>query len=136
MLTLLDTDVTAPTVYWTTIEASLAIVAATLPTLRPIFSHMSPESVIASIRSVLSLHSIRSTAASKTGSNGAREGTKSSSSSVEGLNSDPALDGYPGTHETFVEGPGLHLTSMSRETHEHQDGIVVQKTWERSDSSV
>lgn len=51
---------TAPTIYWSLVEASLAVVSASLPTIRPLFHGMSPESVIRSIRSRISLHSFHS----------------------------------------------------------------------------
>ena len=43
------------------LEAYLGILAACLPTIRFLFKGLSPESVISSIRSALSLHSLRST---------------------------------------------------------------------------
>ena len=42
------------------VESSLGILGACLPTLRPMFKGFSPESVIRSIRSALSLHSLGS----------------------------------------------------------------------------
>lgn len=42
---------------WGQVEASIAVVAACLPTLRPLFHGKSPESLIGSIRSMLSLNS-------------------------------------------------------------------------------
>ena len=44
--------------YWTVPETCIAVVCACLPTLRPIFISMSPESIIGSIRSALSLRSL------------------------------------------------------------------------------
>ena len=44
--------------YWTVPETCIAVVCARLPTLCPIFTGMSPESVIGSIRSALSLRSL------------------------------------------------------------------------------
>ncbi|KAL6715742.1 hypothetical protein ACLMJK_006703 [Lecanora helva] len=46
-------------VAWTTVEPTLGVISACLPTLRPLFAGMSPESLMGSIRSVLSLHSMR-----------------------------------------------------------------------------
>ncbi|KAK3175110.1 hypothetical protein OEA41_002356 [Lepraria neglecta] len=48
-------------VIWTSVEPTLGVIGACLLTLRPLFSGMSPESIIGSIRSALSLHSFRST---------------------------------------------------------------------------
>ena len=45
---------------WFQLEAFLGILAACLPTVRFLFKGLSPESVIDSIRSALSLHSLRS----------------------------------------------------------------------------
>ena len=53
-------DYSAPASYWVIIEASLAIISACLPTIRPVFHSMSPKSIIRSIRSVFSLNSLRS----------------------------------------------------------------------------
>ncbi len=54
-------DDEGPLFYWTIPEGSLATVSACLPTLRPLFHGWSPESLIGSIRSQLSLHSLRGT---------------------------------------------------------------------------
>ncbi|CAF9908946.1 hypothetical protein IMSHALPRED_007544 [Imshaugia aleurites] len=49
-----------PTLYWSIIEASLNIVAACLPTLGPLVADFSVQSAVRSVRSAISLHSIRS----------------------------------------------------------------------------
>ncbi|PQE27152.1 integral membrane protein [Rutstroemia sp. NJR-2017a WRK4] len=43
---------------WSEVEVCIAVIAACLPTLRPLFSGSSPESIIGSIRSVISLSSL------------------------------------------------------------------------------
>lgn len=43
--------------FWPMIQMGVALIAACLPTLRPVFHDFSPESVIRSLRSKLSLHS-------------------------------------------------------------------------------
>lgn len=48
--------------FWPMIQMGVALVAACLPTLRPLFHGLSPESVIQSVRSNLSLSSLRSKA--------------------------------------------------------------------------
>lgn len=48
--------------FWPMVQMGVALVAACLPTLRPLFHGVSPESVIQSIRSNLSLSSLRSKA--------------------------------------------------------------------------
>ena len=55
-------------VLWTSIETTLGIIGACLPTLRTLFSGLSPESIIRSIRSQFSLHSLRSPKGSPKGS--------------------------------------------------------------------
>ena len=47
-------------IFWSLIETGVAIPVACLPTLRPLFHGLSPESVINSIRSMISLSSIHS----------------------------------------------------------------------------
>ncbi|KAF2205334.1 hypothetical protein GQ43DRAFT_386103, partial [Delitschia confertaspora ATCC 74209] len=46
--------------YWTIPETCIAVVCACLPTLRPLFHGWSPESLVGSVRSALSLHSVGS----------------------------------------------------------------------------
>jgi len=58
-----DHDVTyheGPLFYWTVPECCLSVVCACLPTLRPIFHGWSPESLMGSVRSALSLSSLHS----------------------------------------------------------------------------
>jgi hypothetical protein len=57
MLTTLQDDYYS-LIVWSSVEPCLAVIGACLPTLRPLFSGMSPESVIGSIRSALSLQSV------------------------------------------------------------------------------
>ena len=57
----------APTIYWSLVEASMAIVSASLPTLRPLFRGFSLESLLGSIRSRVSLQSM-----DRSGSNGSK----------------------------------------------------------------
>lgn len=142
LLTKGDLDFTyfiAPTVYWTSIEASLAIVAATLPTLRPIFRHMSPESVIASIRSVFSLQSIRSGGSRHSAARSGHQPAPSAASSAEALNIEhpmPVLHGHNGKTKTYIGGAGIDLDSFTGEENKPSKGIVDQKTWQRSEDAV
>ncbi|KAK4692427.1 hypothetical protein P7C71_g4771, partial [Lecanoromycetidae sp. Uapishka_2] len=46
-----------PLVIWTSVEPCLGVISACLPTLRPLFSGLSPESILGSIKSTLSLRS-------------------------------------------------------------------------------
>lgn len=45
--------------FWTMIEVGVAVIAACLPTLRPLFDGRTPESIVHSLRSVWSLRSLR-----------------------------------------------------------------------------
>ena len=47
-------------IWWSMIEMSISVVAACLPTLRPIFGKLSPERIVQSIRSMFSLQSLNS----------------------------------------------------------------------------
>ncbi|MCJ1289797.1 hypothetical protein MMC34_001330 [Xylographa carneopallida] len=51
---------TATFLYWTMLEQGLAVIVACLPTLRTLFNHASLESVVRSVRTTLSLDSLRS----------------------------------------------------------------------------
>lgn len=44
------TDNLAPTIYWTQLEGALAVVSACLPTMRPLFQGLSPESMVGRFR--------------------------------------------------------------------------------------
>ena len=52
------------TMYWGMFESGMALFAACLPSLRFLFGHMSPDALIRSIRSMLSLESLRSNGSS------------------------------------------------------------------------
>ena len=53
--------------YWSTLEAGLALIAACLPTLSYLFNGFSLQSAVRSVRSALSLGSMRSTGKSSSG---------------------------------------------------------------------
>ncbi|CAD6564414.1 MAG: hypothetical protein ASARMPREDX12_002653 [Alectoria sarmentosa] len=82
-------------VLWTSIEPTLGVIGACLPTMRPFFSGVSPESVIRSIRSQLSLHSLRS---SKGSPKGSRKGSPKNSPNATS-HSGPSSD----SSERFVQ---------------------------------
>ena len=54
---------------WSQVEASVGVIAACLPTLKPLLHGQSPESILRSLRSRLSLHSSRASASSKSDHN-------------------------------------------------------------------
>lgn len=45
-------------VIWTSVEPCLGVIGACMPAMRPLFAGFSPQSIINSIRSVISLHSL------------------------------------------------------------------------------
>ena len=49
-------DNLAPTIYWTQLEGAIAVVSACLPTTRPIFHGVSPESLLGSIRTKMTMY--------------------------------------------------------------------------------
>lgn len=136
---LIIADIVAPTVYYLEIEASLGIVTVSIPCLRPLFRGMSPESVLASVRSMLSLHSLHS-GSSKHSQRVGHPKTSSPSSSIEQLHMKhplPPMPVYNGEsqHEAFVlRSPGdIPRESIGRLP---KDGIAVKRTWETSSDVV
>lgn len=128
----------AITSYWTIIEASLAITSACLPTLRPLFQGLSPESIINSFRSIIrSNHSTGSSKHSDT-SNGSQPGNFSAAWNDKEINSSlqrlhqtemshhnsEAMVGWIPRHETpKVTGPG-------------NDRIMVEKSFATGNEAV
>ena len=123
---------------WTSIEPTLGVIGACLPTLRPFFSGISPESVIRSIRSQISLHSIRSPKRSPKGSpNATSHSGPSSDSNERFVHSDGAVEGLSAVDNyiTTVEledrdkmektwdgkGNGIHI---SRDVHQRTEEMV------------
>ena len=68
--------------FWGMLEVGIAMVAACLPVLRPLFQGWSPESIIKSFRSQISLRSIGS-------------GNKASKGSAKRTESETAITGVP-----------------------------------------
>ena len=83
----------APTFYWPLVESCLGIVAACLPTLRPLFQGMSPESVIRSIRSALSLQSFSGNRLGHRLENESKEYDATSNSSAARMNDGAVYSG-------------------------------------------
>lgn len=63
---------------WSQVEAGIGVLAACLPTLRPLFMGKAPESLINSLRSALSLHSLGSSGRRRTESNNNNSATNGS----------------------------------------------------------
>ena len=118
-------DYAAPTSYWVVIEASLAIISACLPTLRPVFRGMSPESVIRSVRSVFSLNPLRSNGRKRDGFNDLeRSNRNDSKSSTKGLN-----DTHIPLEEYGLEKKVTRPVSIEDMSPVLEDGMMVQKSF-------
>lgn len=120
-----DLDYAAPMSYWVIIEASLAIISACLPTIRPVFRGMSPESVIRSVRSVFSLNSLRSNGSKRDGLNDL-EGSdrKDSRSSTTRLN-----DMHIPTEDSRLENKVTCPVSVEDMSPVPEDGMMVHKSF-------
>ena len=131
---------TAPTIYWSLVEASMAIVSATLPTLRPLFRGFSPESILGSIRSRISLQSMGRGGSGGSndskGSKGSKAGKTNKSTrstyvkhtkDTDGEESQIELHGIEGNRtETAITGdPGHMEEGVLRENDDH---IFVSKS--------
>ena len=138
------TDLLLPTLYWSIIEASLNIVAACLPTLGPLLAKFSLESVVRSVRSAISLHSIRSRGSSNTKHSSSSRTAKSknteldtgSMSSAAAIHPAIGLDMYPSNAvetEVFAE-PGMQ--GKSDATQLPNNRIMVEHAMESQDEHV
>lgn len=109
---------------WTSIEPTLGVIGACLPTLRPLFQGISPESVIRSIRSQISLPSLRSHKGSPKSSPNATSHSGPSSDSNERF-----------THPVeLAEGSstiGNGMTSIELENRNQ-----MEKTWDGKWSNI
>ena len=68
-------------IWWSMLEMGISVVAACLPTIRPLFGELDPERIIHSIRSMFSLTSLSLTSSAR------RQGVRS----TEVLNEDSAI---------------------------------------------
>ena len=125
LLRTLDSDYSAPTTYWVVIEASLAITSACLPTLRPLFHGMSPESIIRSVRSVLSLHSLRMDSSKGDGFSDLKDSNRQSpNSSTAGLN-----DTRNPTGNSTLTTNVTHDIPMEYMSSKPKEGVTVHKNF-------
>ena len=80
------------------VELGVGIIAICLPTLRPLFRGWSPESILRSIRSALSLRSLNS------GGSGARRSPGRSAKEAQPLGSDSSIVGIHMEATTYDKG--------------------------------
>lgn len=129
---------TAPTIYWTMIESSLSIISACLPILRPLFHGHSPESIVRSVRSILSLGSLRSHSGPHPEPLRAQE--TSPTSSTIGINQTQNhfenLDQSSGYHHSTIISHDIPLGNVPAAHNSSPSRIFVQKGWSQSDHFV
>lgn len=99
-----DIGVVSLLLFWGMLELGVGMIAICLPTIRPLFGAWSPESILRSIRSALSLRSIHS------GGSSARRSTGPSTRGVQHLGS-----------ESSIVGIGMEDITTSRTS---SDGII------------
>ena len=127
----------APPIYWSLIEAGLAIIAACLPTLRPLFHGLSLKSIISTINK----WSPRKTSNDRSKRSGtskyikAREDTSNSSqvcfNPKDGIFVGGKKDDVESAGKTRTEIQGVHLQDLpSAHLRDFpEDGIMVSKTF-------
>ncbi|KAG9236802.1 hypothetical protein BJ875DRAFT_503134 [Amylocarpus encephaloides] len=121
-----------PIIYWPMIEAALGVVAACLPTLRPLFKGWSIESFMEGVRSTFTLRSTTGSAWERTG--GSRDDVESASqSSSVGFNKIYKPNNDSTKLETNIEIVPLEEVKI----HRHETGgIMVQKNFKQVDEAL
>ena len=103
--------------YWSMIEAGLAIIAACLPTLRVLFSKVSFDTLVRNLRSALSLTSLRS------------QPSQPSQSQSQGPYSNLQADGSSTSHAHMVTEKNVTDTYvMGNQYGGHAEGYGIQVT--------
>ena len=97
-------------IFWSLFETGVAVPVACLPTLRPIFHGLSPESVINSIRSMISLSSIHSQQKKKP--RGSHD-----------------LKSKSGSFEMASEAPFRHKTGFAEPHESQEEGSIAIQVW-------
>lgn len=99
-----DIGVVSLLLFWGMVELGVGMIAVCLPTLRPLFHGWSPESIIRSIRSALSIRSIHSggSSARSTGRPAKDAQQVGSESSIVGINMEPITNGKASTEGTVT----------------------------------
>lgn len=96
-----DIGVVSLLLFWGMVELGVGIIAICLPTLRPMFRGWSPESILRSIRSALSLRSLPS---GGSGSGARRSPGRSSAKEAQPLGSDSSIVGIHTEATTYDKG--------------------------------
>lgn len=103
-------DNLAPTLYWTQLEGAIAVVSACLPTLRPIFHGFSPESLLGSLRTKMTMYMKLSKSSHGRNSN-RKPSTEADSQSLSALTKQPG----DAVFETTIESNLMQDLESQRE---------------------
>ena len=117
-------------IFWSNLEAGLSLVAVNLPSLWAYVNKASPERIIASIRSIISLHSLRSNGSSNPSRSHIRLPDREPTVPASGMHTGifPDLHGTE-THVMHdLEGQKEHLPMPD-------DVIVVKKSFAKSNEA-
>ncbi|PQE30284.1 plasma membrane Pth11 protein [Rutstroemia sp. NJR-2017a WRK4] len=123
----IDENLTLGTIYyWGIIEASLALIAYCLPTLKTLVSPQGLQSAVASVRSAISLQSLQNIRSNNSkGSKGSWNATKRPDvyTEIEGGASNVAFNGDPGTIEMKTSATFTHGESQSEDLEPGLSGL-------------
>ncbi|KAG8526997.1 uncharacterized protein KY384_008426 [Bacidia gigantensis] len=118
------TEVLTLSMYWSTLESGLAIIAACLPSLSSLFTAKSLQSAVHSVRSVLSL---RSSQGSSKGSS-RRDGTANAYADLERSSSSSSSAGFtkPGLHGDLSAKYDLQTFELAKGERKQGDSLSTQ----------
>ena len=125
-----DIGVVSLLLFWGMLELGVGMIAICLPTLRPLFRDWSPESIMRSIRSALSLHSIHSGGGSpgrSTGRSAKEVQQLGSESSIVGINMENITNGRASTEGTSTQAYRFQEGRSWTESHGEGDFRVNQE---------
>ena len=111
--------------FWGMLEMGVGIVAICLPTLRPLFMGWSPETLMRSVRSVLSLRSMGSSKRSRYSENESKKfrerGESQTSLAGDAL---PTYAGQLGDHQVYALGP---MAPLEEPENVQRGAVMVNK---------
>jgi len=125
----------APIFYWTIPESCIAVVAACLPTIRPVFRGWSAESIVASIRSIISLRSLDSQGNRSTRSAGYIRSNDTNSESATRFNDSTKpedREDWGGMPATTIS----HVNVLMEHLSDREGDIRVQKAFVTTEEHV
>lgn len=102
-----DFGVVSLLVFWGMVELGVGMIAICLPTLRPLIAGVSPESIIRSVRSAISLRSIHS---------GSGRSPRNTTKVLERTASDSSAAGINMDYVSYSNGPKMSRESTVQST--------------------